>query len=513
MVRTMRDKKALPWVAAVLALLFCPSPEVEGAKHPVKARFCEGFYHDLEKTVGRTDRRDASVFPVAGFPFLRTTRFLEALRYFVADQAAWEQYLDLMLEEGMAAISKEVKNLPQADLEALVERWRAQRGGAPPASMALTEQATGVAAACAEGPMKRLRQMNPFHRLSWHHGTIPSPYRLKRRVLWAYPFWTVPMGVAITGYKSQVMRSYRTPLMERTPMGEIRWFSPPPESSQPLTHETVRAILEQAARNPLGIPKMEQDQLAALAGFYAPILEQDISGDYDIPGTMVWDDDRIGVDVTRPAVYYYGTHALLRGRPALQLNYVTWYTERPPRFVLDPQSGRLHGMTIRITLTPEGAPAMVDVIHNCGCYHFFFPAPDVFKSVRTELFREDAFVPQWLPTFQPPSRLTLRIGSENHWVERVRYDRIGGSSPLPYRLVPYGQLESLRRKTGERESGFDPQGLVKGETERLERFLLFSVGIPQIGSMRQRGHHGTALVGERVFDDPRLFEKLFFMKE
>jgi hypothetical protein len=35
------------------------------------------------------------------------------------------------------------------------------------------------------------------------------------------------------------------------------------------------------------------------------------------------------------------------------------------------------------------------------------------------------------------------------------------------------------------------------------------MGIPDIGSMRQRGHHAIRLVGQAYFDDPLLFEKSF----
>lgn len=509
---TMGRSNMLKITLAAYALLSFQIPGAQGAGHAPEPGFCEGFYQNFDKTVGRTGRRDASVFPVTGLPFLRTTRFLEAIGYFVNDQAAWEQLVNLKFQEGMAAIYKEANNLSHADLEALMERWR-REDRQPPTAMTLAEEAAGLANACAEEPMRRLKAIPRFQWLPRHHGTIPPLYHIERKVLGVYPLWALPIGAAITRYKRQVTRSYRTPLTELAPMGELRRFAPPRASALPPNRKKTGEILEGASNNPLGIPWMEKERLAELAALFAPVLEQDVTGDYDIPGTVVWDGDRIAVDVTAPAVYYYGTYALLRGRAVLQLNYVTWYTERPTRSAVDIGAGRIHGITIRTTLTPEGEPVMVDVIHNCGCYHFFYPAPAVFPSPRTGLFREDAFVPQWLPNLEPSSRLTLRIASKNHLVERIRGEDDGKNSKTPYRLIPYEQLESLPRKFGERESAFDPAGLVKGETERLERFLLFAVGIPEIGSMRQRGNHGTALVGERLFDDPRLFEKFFFLKE
>ena len=68
----------------------------------------------------------------------------------------------------------------------------------------------------------------------------------------------------------------------------------------------------------------------------------------------------------------------------------------------------------------------------------------------------------------------------------------------------YAALRSLPRGAG-RRSLFGEEGLVAG-TERSERFLLWPMGVPSAGAMRQWGHHATAFVGRRHFDDPGLVE-------
>ena len=55
---------------------------------------------------------------------------------------------------------------------------------------------------------------------------------------------------------------------------------------------------------------------------------------------------------------------------------------------------------------------------------------------------------------------------------------------------------------------FDSRGIAK-DTGRIEFLLLFPMGIPDVGSMRQRGHHAIKLVGRSYFDDPELFDKNF----
>jgi hypothetical protein len=79
---------------------------------------------------------------------------------------------------------------------------------------------------------------------------------------------------------------------------------------------------------------------------------------------------------------------------------------------------------------------------------------------------------------------------------------------VPYDLLPYDLLEALPHEDGQTESIFDGNGIAKG-SERPERFILFSMGIPSIGSMRQRGHHAIELIGRTHFDDPGLFDRYF----
>jgi hypothetical protein len=83
--------------------------------------------------------------------------------------------------------------------------------------------------------------------------------------------------------------------------------------------------------------------------------------------------------------------------------------------------------------------------------------------------------------------------------------------PIPYELVPYDTLEVLPHEDGRTESIFDSVGIAKC-AGRIERFILFSMGIPEIGSMRQRGHHATELIGRAHFDNPDLFDRSFVFK-
>ena len=88
--------------------------------------------------------------------------------------------------------------------------------------------------------------------------------------------------------------------------------------------------------------------------------------------------------------------------------------------------------------------------------------------------------------------------------------------PVTYQLLPAGEVPDLALRSaplpralgGGRRSLYGPDGLVDG-TERLERFLLWPMGIASPGATRQWGHHATAFVGRRHFDDVDLFERAF----
>ena len=63
-------------------------------------------------------------------------------------------------------------------------------------------------------------------------------------------------------------------------------------------------------------------------------------------------------------------------------------------------------------------------------------------------------------------------------------------------------------KNGQARSMFDDKGIVPG-TSRKERMLLWPMGVKDAGAMRQWGHHATAFIGRRHFDDADLLERYF----
>jgi hypothetical protein len=159
---------------------------------------------------------------------------------------------------------------------------------------------------------------------------------------------------------------------------------------------------------------------------------------------------------------------------------------------------------------PDGSPLMLDTIHACGCYHLFFPADTVRLREGAPTNEEWAFVPARLPRLNPGQRLVVRIASATHYVTGVAADTAGGGRP--YTLRDEKILRTLPWPGGGTRSLYAADGLVRG-SERGERFFFWPMGIASAGAMRQWGHHATAFVGRRHFDDPNLLDKRFVLPD
>jgi hypothetical protein len=147
---------------------------------------------------------------------------------------------------------------------------------------------------------------------------------------------------------------------------------------------------------------------------------------------------------------------------------------------------------------------LYDSIHACGCYQQFFPSNALRLRPAALELPEPPLVPQTAPTLSAGKRLVIRLGSGNHYIQRVYADVPTGNR---YRWEDYRALYAVSYD-GTKRSLFGPDGLVAG-TERSERWLLWPMGVPSPGAMRERGRHATAFIGRRHFDDPDLLDKLF----
>ena len=212
------------------------------------------------------------------------------------------------------------------------------------------------------------------------------------------------------------------------------------------------------------------------------------------------------IDFGSPTVYYYISHSLVKGEPVLQVNYAFWYSGRYGENSPGIERGPLDGVTLRITFDPDGVPIMADIMNNCGCYYFYVPRKERVAKINSSDNGLYPFVPAWLPEAFPARRLSLRINSGWHQVQKASVR--DQADAVSYELRPYDELEALPRPGGSTESVFTPDGIMK-DSSRIEPYIFFSMGIPKVGYMRQRGHHPIKLVGRAHFTDTDIYDSYF----
>jgi hypothetical protein len=479
-------------VAAVLALAAgCASLEAPFRSHLAseapERRACAEWFQNLDARVEAAGVRDAQDTRVPGFPYLRVSRLLAALRPADASAEALQALADRMLALDLESRRFEIMNLP------------AEQAGSVREPLARTQYCGRL--------LRELDLANPeVRRALLERAQVPDDYSMPGRIFGLYALTSFAFAAGIRRYEAQTRAAFQQDASAPAGAVVIR-YAPPP--GPPLSRGRVARILERAATNPLGIPEAEEAELAELFAAYAPSFEIAVAGDYDRFGALRWprDGQTPVVDGSDLAVYTQTAWTRYRDRVLLQLVYTIWFPERPAQEEGDILAGKLDGITWRVTLAPTGEPLIYDTIHPCGCYHLFFPTPRALALAAPSASEEWMFSPQALPPVTEGERPLLRIASGTHYIERVALVR-GSDSLARYELRPYGELRSMQRPGPGRASAFGPDGLVRG-TERPERHLFWPTGVDAAGAMRQWGRHATAFVGRRHFDDADLLEKRF----
>ena len=417
---------------------------------------CSRWWAQLDAAVDAAGVRDAQDERIDGFPGLRVDRFAEATRH-SADFTAWLARAHELDQQGRDA---EIANLP--------------RSAFPIGDAADAAAVRGRSDACRAQSTALLIGDATSREALKERATVPDRYATSLRALGLYPLVRWPFFAGVTAWQTAQEQAL------------ARWAAAPPRVQRFVPPD----------------------------GSGAPLFEIELRGGalapFDHVGVPAWRADSAtpSVDTTHRVVYQREAQTLYRGHVLRQRVFTLWFPERPPSGLFDLLAGPLDGVIVRLTYAPDGSPMLLDTIHACGCYHLFFPADAVQLREDAPTDEEWAFAPARLPRLKPGERLVVRIASGTHYVSGVGAEPGGGGTP--YRLRDENTLRSLPLADGGARSLYAPDGLVPG-TERGERFLFWPMGIASAGAMRQWGHHATAFVGRRHFDDPNLLEKRFML--
>lgn len=449
---------------------------------------CRDLYQDLDTRVARAGVGDAQSVRIAGYPYLRINRFLAADD--IKPDAygnAFEAWVEHLRDLDRQARRFELQNLPgEVEID-------------------LDEDIESRLAACATLLIGSELSSTDNRALLLENAQVGDGYSVAKRVFGLYPFTSIPFNAGVKNLHESMRETFSQPLDALPIEGRLTRYRPPLDSA-PMSPGSVSRLLQSSGHDTFGRPDLSPTDRQRLFDTFAPVYEIDVVSNDDRIGTPVWAGDEIpSVDVERPVVYRRISHTLFEGQTLLQLNYSVWFPARPPEGDLDLLSGRLDGITFRVTLGRDGRPLIYDSMHNCGCYHLFVPTTRLGQKPPSGAYEELPLVPQRIGPGD--GRVVLRIAHRTHYLQRVYLDGSVESGKV-YAMNDDDSLRSLPATDGHRRSLFEPDGLVHG-TERSERWFFWPMGIAEPGAMRQWGHHATLFVGKRHFDDTNLIERYF----
>jgi hypothetical protein len=495
----------------LLALWFASDSAAHGPGTANKdhTAHCQELFMSLDTAIGQAGVADSQTSKIAGFPYLRVNRFLASFAEGALTETAFQAWVDRMQMLESVARRHELANLLGAArerLDAKVQRLFQHDEEQTPANLDMllhdcTQELRTQQLATAAG-RDALRSAVG----------VCDDYSLAKRLLGFYPLSAIPFSAGIRNYQKETRKTFATDLTELPIHGQLLRYAPGTSSS--MDGSDPGEILGRSAGNALAIPEPLDDNLNRLFARFAPVFEIDVADDFDRIGRMTWSESGAPrVDTIYPTLYRLTSHTRFGGQTLLQLNYIVWFPRRPKGSRFDLLGGELDSIIWRVTLHRDGTPLAYDTVHGCGCYHLFFPTEQLTLRRPAPDLSEKTFVAQVVPPLGTGQRLAIRVASRTHYVERIyAVTESSGAPSLPYQFSEYDELRSLARADGVRHSLFGPDGLIAG-SERGERFLFWPMGIASAGAMRQWGHHATAFVGKRHFDDANLFEHAFVPAE
>ncbi len=432
---------------------------------------CLAVSRALDARVAAARVGDGEAARIEGFPFLRVDRMLASFRTDLDSPATLHAWLTRL-----AALDASGRAVEAAALGA----------SAADAARLATCRAQAVEAVLGNpAAQQQLRE----------RARVPDDYRLLARVLGGYP-------LAAEFARSGVVRLQDR---ERPHAGVV--VGPGTRAYASVTGDPVppAARLATLPRDALGFPLPSASDLDVLFRQHAPLWLVETASPDDSPGTVQLGAEGRPLVAGDPTEYRYVSHTRFDGQVLLQLNYMVWFPARSPTRRLDLLAGDFDAVIWRVTLDVDGLPLLHDSVHACGCYQIWWPGPRLRRLPGT-----DTTEPPWIaPVPDTTGKLAVQLDARTHYVRGV--GPAPAATTIGLKLAGYDTLRRLPAPQGGTRSLFAPDGLLH-ESARPERFVLWPLGVPSAGTLRQRGRQATAFVGRRHFDDAfgvaRYFERV-----
>lgn len=481
------------WLILLIALIISACQQAPEKQALYQKNFlaldCRQFLTNLNQTIAQADLADVQYTKLPDYPHLRVDRFLASLLPAIQQTAEYHFWLEQVAALALDGFGVELKNLNSDNKT----RLKAQS-----CIQVLLEKEKNLFT-----PGMRLRKQ----------AMVEDNYSSWQRALGLYPVMLIPIAWGINNHQQSIRQVHQEKSGQQLHSATQFQINYQPPLITQTSKLNVAAILKKASDNPLALPVLTARQQQTLLNHFAPILVVANKGPADEIGSLSWSANggSLVVKPEKATAYTKISYTRYRHQNLLQLNYIFWFPERPLSSLFDLLGGHLDGITWRLTLDSQGKVLMQDTMHNCGCYHMFYPGPQLQQKILPASLAEIAFVPQKTPTLKHGWRSKIHIAHSTHYINRLGSAVINPQDHLPgktYQLEPYAALRNLPHPTLGFRSMFNDEGLVTGSARR-ERYLFWPLGIASAGAMRQWGRHATAFIGRRHFDDPDLIEKNF----
>ncbi|MCP4298399.1 MAG: hypothetical protein GY786_22670 [Proteobacteria bacterium] len=456
------------------------------------------FYQALDEAIEKAKVSNGALASIPGFPYLKIDRYHLAIARQLESVQQQNEWLKGLWGIALSSRKSEIANLPRPSVSSLTSRFGLQgRNHEEALFEALKKHSFSLLEHDKNDPL--------FFKTLLETIEVPDDYSTTMRGFGLYPL-AAPIFAFFSdrAYDAMKERNQVTPDQIEI-FGELITYSLREKVRN--SGEKTSNLISNSPKDSFGLPVFTDQQKNNLAKWMAPNFVLDVVDEYDRIGEMNWEKQKLGVRVAKPTVYYYFSSAFKQGKPIVQINYAIWLIGRQGPNAPWIEKGDIDGLTLRVSLDQEGVPFLVDIMNSCGCYHFFVPKRDRIKSIIPVSMEFDPLVLDWLPDDYPEKPLNVRINSGWHQVDDIGTEVIS-SNKKGYKLLPYKVLESLPHNANSSESIFSQDGIVKG-SDRIEPYLFFSMGVPDVGAMRQRGRHPIKLIGRSHFDDPYLIDKSF----
>lgn len=464
---------------------------------PVSVISPEAFDDDTRRCLDRFTRadrnveahqvRDAGATPVEGFPWLRTDRFLASFGDELGgDDERWRAWLAHLRRTDLVARRYELANA----------------SGAHPFGQAVEDE-LGALDGCARTLNDTLLASDALRDALLLRVEVPDDYRTWQRWLGLYPLTRVFVLAGV-----HRLHADKADVLDEPPAAadDARWHT----YASDIRMTEAASRLATARRDALGIPELTPRELDGLLDRHAPVWRIETRSDDDRPGRPVWRArDRPEVRTDEPVEYRFVTWTRFDGQVLAQLNYLIWYPARTPEGRFDIFAGHMDGTLWRVTLDADGEPLAGESLHACGCYYLVFPGERLVAR-EPQPGGEPVFIGDQLPVTGPETRLRLTRAAANHYLVHLDTVARDGANDARIRLLvtDADRLRSLVHPDGRRSLYRPDDGLVPG-TARPERWLLWPMGVPSAGAMRQPGRHAIAFASRRHFDAPGLLAAHF----